>query len=116
MKKVVLMAVLVLLISSSYVFAWRGDCSSCFTKTNDIESVKMFQKESSQLRDELMIKKFELNNEYAKEPKDQSRIDTLRKEILELRNKIYSIADKYNIYLGKRGKASCVKYCFDCRW
>ncbi len=116
MKKVVLMAMLVVLVTSSYVFAWRGDCSCYFKKETDINSVKMFQKDSYQLRDELMIKKFELKNEYAKEPKDVSRIEALRKEILELRNKINSIAEKYNVFWGNRGRGGCGKCCNDLRW
>jgi len=70
----------------------------------DIEKVKQFQNETSGLRDALVIKKLELRNEKMKQAPDTDKIATLRNEIMETRNKISGIADKYGV------PTRCMKY------
>ncbi len=66
----------------------------------NIENVKKYQKETLSLRDELMTKNLELQNEYNKPAPDTNRIGTLRKEIIDLETKIETIADKYRVAPG----------------
>lgn len=63
----------------------------------DIENIKKFQKETLSLRDDLITKKLELQKEYSKQERDYNQIASLRKEIVDLKTKIESIADKYGI-------------------
>ena len=57
-----------------------------------VEAVKKFQDETTALRNEMMLKKVELRNEYLKQPVDESRIATLTKEMTDLQAKINTIA------------------------
>lgn len=63
-------------------------------KPVDVAAFKAFQKETLPLRDEMMTKRVELRNEYLKEKPDQNRIATLQKEMIDLRVKIRSAAEK----------------------
>ncbi|MEK6693133.1 MAG: hypothetical protein AABY44_06875 [Nitrospirota bacterium] len=63
------------------------------TTATDLEAVKKFQKETLPLRDELITKRIELQNEYAKATPDKNRISTLRKEIADIELKIQEKAD-----------------------
>lgn len=81
------------LLLTSAVYAWWAGYG---TGTN-IENVKKFQKETLSLRDDLMTKQFELQNEYNKPVPDTNRIATLRKEIIDLQAKIQAVAEKYGI-------------------
>lgn len=61
--------------------------------TVDIEAVKKFRKETLPLREELITKRLELQNEYNKATPDKNRISTLRKEIVDIELKIQEKAD-----------------------
>lgn len=63
----------------------------------NVENVKKFQKETLSLRDELITKRLELQNEYSKPQPDYDRIGTLRKEIVDIQTKIQASADKYGV-------------------
>ncbi|GAB4415042.1 MAG: hypothetical protein OHK0032_11190 [Thermodesulfovibrionales bacterium] len=63
----------------------------------NVENVKKFQKETLSLRDELITKRLELQNEYGKPQPDYDRIGTLRKEIVDIQTKIQAAADKYGV-------------------
>ncbi len=63
-------------------------------KPVDVTAFKAFQKETLPLRDEMMTKRVELKNEYLKEKPDQAKIATLQKEMIDLRVKIRSAAEK----------------------
>jgi len=86
------------LVLASTVNAWwpRGGYGMGYG-TADVEKLRSFQKETLSLRDELMAKRFELQNEYNKPTPDSNRIATLRKEIVDLETKIQDVADKYRI-------------------
>lgn len=66
-------------------------------KPVDVNAVKAFQKETLPLRDEMMVKRVEIRNEYAKEKPDEARIATLQKEMIDLRAKIKAAADKQGL-------------------
>ncbi|BCS51912.1 hypothetical protein [Geobacter sp. SVR] len=57
-----------------------------------VEAVKKFQDETTTLRNEMMLKKVELRNEYLKQPVDAGRVATLTKEMTDLQAKITTIA------------------------
>jgi hypothetical protein len=63
----------------------------------DVNALTTFQKETLPLRDEMMVKRVEIRNEYAKEKPDQARIGTLQKEIIDLRTKIQTVAEKQGL-------------------
>jgi hypothetical protein len=59
-----------------------------------VDKFKQFQKETSGLRDELVLKQVELRSEFAKDKPDTDKIASLRKDIIDLRTKIDKAADK----------------------
>jgi cell shape-determining protein MreC len=96
-----------------YAYGYRGQYAMKNCQNIDIEKFKKFQSETLNLRDELAIKRLELRNECLKQDLDDNRIETLKKEIRELRIKIREIADKYEVSptcLKWRGKMACGKH------
>jgi peptidoglycan hydrolase CwlO-like protein len=69
----------------------------------NIESVKKFQKETQDLRNEMMVKRAELSNEYNKETPDEARITALQNEIDGLRTKIQKSAEANGLAAAGRG-------------
>ncbi len=63
----------------------------------DIETLKKFRKETLSLREDLMDKEIEIQNEYNKKKPNTKRVAELRKEIIDLQSKIEEIADKHEI-------------------
>lgn len=63
----------------------------------DVNKFKAFQKETLPLRDELMAKRMEIGNEYAKETPDQNRVAALRKEVIDLQTKIHGVAQRHGL-------------------
>ena len=72
-------------------WGWRSSSAMQGTPVN-IESVKKFQEETTALRNEMMIKKMELRNEYLKDSADTAKVAALTKEIGDLQTKITAIA------------------------
>lgn len=66
-------------------------------KTVDVNALRAFQKETLPLRDEMMAKRLEIRNEFAKEKPDQNRIGALQKEMIDLRTKISVAAEKQGL-------------------
>lgn len=99
MKKIVAgiaMTVIVLAAAGAYA-GWGGYGPGFAAEGVNVESVKKFQKETLSLRDEVMTKKIELQNEYAKEAPDTNRTATLRKDIIDLQAKIQTVAEKHGL-------------------
>ena len=105
MKKIFmagLMAVLGIALIGTTVFAGcgmgggmgGGPGFAAGGKPVDVAAFKAFQKETLPLRDEMMVKRVELRNEYLKEKPDQTKIATLQKEMIDLRAKIRTSAEK----------------------
>jgi len=99
MKKLMAISLIVVagLLFSSAVYAWWGGYGMGSGAGTNVETMKKFQKETLSLRDELMTKQLELQNEYSKPVSDTNRIATLKKEIIDLQTKIQTVADKYGI-------------------
>lgn len=101
MKKVLagfmLMILLVAVAGVVYAAHMHGVTEGTNPATTNIEDLKKFQKETLSLRDELITKRLELQNEYNKPQKDFARIAALKKEIVDIRTKIEAAADKYGI-------------------
>lgn len=100
MKKV-LVTVLVLAVglalgSMAYA-AWGGGYGPGSRGQVDTKALRNFQKETLPLRDEMAAKGLDLQNEYAKENPDRDRIDTLQKEMIDLRTKIQESAQKQGL-------------------
>lgn len=108
---IVLLVILGIIITGvvyAQVYGTRNLVTDC--QNIDIESVKKFQSETLNLRDELIIKRLELRNECQKQFPDNTRIEKLRKEIRDLKTNIREVADKYKISIGClkwRGKMAC---------
>lgn len=103
MKKGIAMSMVLLavLVFSSAVYAWWGDCGMGCSDTNaGVENMKKFQKETLSLRDELITKKLELRDEYDKPVQDINRIAAIKKEIIDQQAKIQTVAAKYGLQPG----------------
>ena len=101
MKKlsIIGLTVAVALILAGAVYAWwpGGGYGMGYGTSANVETMKKFQKETLSLRDDLMTKQLELQNEYNKPVPDTNRIATLRKEIIDLQAKIQTAAEKYGV-------------------
>jgi len=60
----------------------------------NVENLKKFQKETMSLRDDLIAKRTELQNEYNKQAPDTARIADLRKQMIDIQAKIQKAAEK----------------------
>lgn len=109
MKKgtvVVSLVVAIGLLIASGVYAWwpgGGYGMGYYGTGTNVGAVQKFQSETLSLRDALMTKQLELQNEYNKPVPDTNRITTLKKEIIDLQAKIQTVADKYGISGGSMG-------------
>ncbi|MCL5276567.1 MAG: hypothetical protein M1517_02105 [Deltaproteobacteria bacterium] len=63
----------------------------------NIESVRSFLKDTSVVRDELIIKRIELLKERRKADVNYDRMATIKKSIIDLRTKIMDTAKKYGL-------------------
>jgi zinc resistance-associated protein len=80
--------------TSAFAACGMGGGPGAKGKPVDVTAFKAFQKETLPLRDEMMVKRVELRNEFLKEKPDQNRIATLQKEMIDLRLKIRTAAEK----------------------
>jgi len=60
----------------------------------NIENLKKFQKDTQSLRDDLMVKRAELHNEYLKQTPDTARIAEIQKQTIDIQAKIQAAATK----------------------
>ncbi|HGJ66056.1 TPA: hypothetical protein ENS27_11805 [bacterium] len=102
MKKFVSFLVLFVLILavSGEARMMRGGIGYANYTAIKVENLRKFQKETLTLRDELLGKKIELEQEYSKEKKDYEKITALKKDIVALQTKIQATAEKYGIRNG----------------
>jgi hypothetical protein len=73
-------------------------------------AVRKYQKETLNLRDELAAKQLDLEAEYDKSQPDQTRIASLRKEIVDLEARIQVVADNYGVRPSGRGHGRGMMY------
>lgn len=117
MKKTVVTGALVLLaglVVAGTASAWcmwggyggwsRGGYGTRYG-TVDTEKLRNFQKETLSLREEMISKNLELENEYNKPTPDPKRVAALEKETTDLQTKIQEVADKYGVSGRGRGYA-----------
>ena len=97
----VLVAALGLFIAGG-AYAWWGGYGMGYQGTNP-EAAQNFQNETLSLRQAIMAKQLELQNEYNKPAPNTNRIAALQKEIIDLQTKIQTVADKYGISGGHMG-------------
>jgi len=113
MKKMVLMAGLVVavaLFAGGLAFAWCGSGMGygpgyrgsymgygpgSHGRGVNTATVRNVQKETLSLRDELMAKEIDLENEYMKPAPDAARVASIKKDIIDIQTKIQVVADKY---------------------
>lgn len=67
------------------------------------ETLRNFQKETLPLRDELMAKRIEIQEEYAKENPDLQKLASLKKDMVDLQTRIGESARKNGIERRGRG-------------
>lgn len=67
------------------------------------ETLKNFQKETLPLRDELLAKRIEIREEYARENPDLQKLASLKKEMVDLQTRIAESARKNGIERRGRG-------------
>lgn len=87
---------LLALANSALAGPWGCGCNVQGSQVS-VEAVKKFQDETTALRNDMMIKKVELRNEYLKQPVDTNRVAALTKEITDLQNKINTIATNHGL-------------------
>lgn len=100
MKKVMVAALVVamgLSLGGMAYAAWGGGPGPGYGNQTDVKALRSFQKETLPLRDELIVKRVEIQTEYAKQDPDQNRIATLQKEMIDLRTKIQDAARKHGL-------------------
>ncbi|HAR95898.1 MAG TPA: hypothetical protein DCR97_08055 [Deltaproteobacteria bacterium] len=99
MKKVsVVAAVVAVVVLCSAIYGWTQSGPVVTPPAQvDIKAFKQFQKETLPLRDELMVKRMELRNEYAQATPNHEKIGTLQKEMIDLRTKIQAAAEKQGL-------------------
>ena len=93
----VLVAVLGLFIAGGAYAWWGGGYGMGYGTGTNVETMKKFQSETLSLRDAIMTKNLELQNEYNKPAPDANRIAALQKEIIDLQAKIQAVAEKYGV-------------------
>ncbi|MDD5008398.1 MAG: hypothetical protein PHU49_11925 [Syntrophorhabdaceae bacterium] len=101
MKKVFVVALIVAvgfaLGGISYAAWWGGGYGPGYGSQTDVKALRSFQKETLPLRDDLIAKRAEIQNEYTKDNPDQTRIATLQKEMIDLQTKIQDTAQKQGL-------------------
>lgn len=63
----------------------------------NLEEVKKFQDETTAFRNEMMLKKAELRNEYLKQPVDTSKVAKITEEMTALQTKITASAASHGL-------------------
>jgi zinc resistance-associated protein len=105
MKRITMLIVVVAvaIVAASVAFAQmgsgpgmdgRGSYGSGTDSQVNIENLKKFQKDTLSLRDDLMVKRAELQNEYLKQTPDTARIAEIQKQMIDLQAKIQTAAQK----------------------
>ncbi|HVN24535.1 MAG TPA: hypothetical protein VMT71_11230 [Syntrophorhabdales bacterium] len=105
MKKVsvVVMAVAVALLLGMAAHAAPQASGQGVNQPVDVNALRQFQKETLPLRDEMAAKRLELRNEYAQPTPDLAKIAKIQHEMIDLRTKIQTAAQKQGLPAFGRG-------------
>lgn len=114
---VTVIAVVVALLASSVVYAgwgWGGGWGMSGTGQNvSTQKMRSFQKDTLQLRENLMEKQLDLQDELSMEVPDGKRIAALRKEINSLQSQLQSAGAKYGMTDWGMGSGSGNRHMMD---
>lgn len=127
MKKGVVAVVVVMgaLLASSAVYAgwgWGGGgwCMTGNSQGVSTQKMRSFQKDTLKLRENLMDKQLDLQDEFSKDVPDGKRVATLRKEIIDIQSQLQAAGDKYGMTdwgMGSgSGNRSMMDYGCGCGW
>jgi len=97
-KTIALVTAAILMLAATAVFAGRGMGMGGCNQNVDIATFKQFQKETSTLRDDMMVKRIEYQREQAKDVPDQGKITALKQEMITLRTQIHEAGKKYGMF------------------
>lgn len=103
MKKgmVAVIAVVGALLASSVVYAgwgWGGDwCMSGNGQSVSTQKMRGFQKDTLKLRENLMEKQLDLQDELSMDIPDGKKVAALRKEIITLKSQLQAAGTKYGM-------------------
>lgn len=108
---VAVVAVAGALLASSLVYAgWGCGGGWCMTgkdQSVSTQKVRSFQKETLKIRESLMEKQLDLQDEFSKDVPDGKRIAALRKEIIDLQSQMQAAGEKYGMSGGMGSGAGC---------
>ena len=96
-----------LMFAATAVYAGRGMGMGDCNKDVSIESFKQFQKDTSTMRDEMMVKRIEFQRERAKDAPDKAKIATLKQEMSTLQTKIHDAGKKYGMFANCDPNTNC---------
>ncbi|ABL01280.1 hypothetical protein [Pelobacter propionicus] len=98
---VAVIAVVGALLASSVVYAgWGWGDGWCMTGTGQnvsTQKMRSFQKDTLKLRENLMEKQLDLQDELSMDVPDGKKIAALRKEIINLQGQLQTAGDKYGM-------------------
>jgi len=100
---VAVVAVAVTFLASTVAYAgwgcgWGGNWSMTGSgQTVSTQKMRSFQKDTLAIRENLMGKQFDLQDELSMEVPDGKRIAALRKEIISLQSQLQAAGDKYGM-------------------
>lgn len=96
-----------LMLAATVVYAGRGMGMGGCNENVSIENFKQFQKDTSTLRDEMMVKRIEMQREQAAKTPDQAKVAALKQEMTSLKTQIHEAGKKYGMFTGCDEKQEC---------
>lgn len=107
---VAVIAVVGALLASSAVYAgwgWGGGwCMSGNDRNVSTQKMRSFQKDTLKLRENLMEKQLDLQDELSMDVPDGKKVAALRKEIISLQSQLQATGDKYGMTDWGMGRGS----------
>lgn len=91
-------AAVMLTLAAGVVYAGKGAGMWGCNQNVALDSIKQFQKDTATQRDEMMIKRIELQRETAKETPDQAKVASLKAELKTLQTGIHDAGAKYGMF------------------
>lgn len=109
-RRIVTLAVIsVMVLAAGVALAGRGRMGGMFgcAQNVPIDQVREFQKETSTLRDEMMIKRIELQRERSAKNPDSARVAQLTADLKALRDQIHAKGEKYGMFANCPKDVNC---------
>ena len=105
-RTIAIVTAALLMLAATAVYAGRGMGMGC-NQDVSIESFKQFQKDTSSLRDEMMVKRIEFQREQAKDAPDKAKVAALKQEMSALRTQIHDAGKKYGMFTNCDPNTNC---------